>query len=261
MSEELRVEVPDPQTAAATDAGGRESGPQAPVIAARELRKSYPSGDETLHVLDGTELEIRAGERIAVLGASGIGKSTLLHLLGGLDHPDSGSIAFRGVDLARMNERQLAAYRNREVGFVFQFFQLLPEFTALENVMMPLLVGRETREVRERAVELLAQVGLEARGHHYPSQLSGGERQRVAIARALVRRPSLVLADEPTGNLDVETGLRVMEVFARLQHEHGAAIVMATHNAALVEGFDRVLYMQARGHLESRQDVGGASAP
>jgi lipoprotein-releasing system ATP-binding protein len=150
-----------------------------------------------------------------------------------------------------MSERELAAYRNHEVGFVFQFFQLLPEFTALENVMMPLLVGRERHGVRERAADLLEQVGLEARGHHYPSQLSGGERQRVAIARALVRDPSLVLADEPTGNLDVDTGLRVMEVFARVQEERGAAIVMATHNAALVGGFDRVLQMQPGGRLES----------
>ncbi len=223
-----------------------------PVIAAHGLAKSYPSGEEVLHVLERTELEISAGERIAVLGASGIGKSTLLHLLGGLDHPDAGTISFRGDDLATMDERRLASYRNHEVGFVFQFFQLLPEFTALENVMMPLLVGRETDQVAERSADLLEQVGLGARSHHFPSQLSGGERQRVAIARALVQQPSLVLADEPTGNLDVETGLRVMDVFARLQQEHGAAIVMATHNAALVEGFDRVLQMQPRGGLEAQ---------
>jgi len=229
------------------------SDPSTPVIAAHGLAKSYPSGEETLQVLEDTELRINAGERIAVLGASGIGKSTLLHLLGGLDHPDAGTISFRGDDLATMDERQLASYRNREVGFVFQFFQLLPEFTALENVMMPLLVGRETDQVAARSADLLEQVGLGARSHHFPSQLSGGERQRVAIARALVQQPSLVLADEPTGNLDVETGLRVMDVFARLQKEHGAAIVMATHNAALVEGFDRVLQMQPRGRLEARE--------
>jgi lipoprotein-releasing system ATP-binding protein len=223
------------------------------VVAARSLTKSYPSGEETLEVLASTDLTIVAGERIAVLGASGIGKSTLLHLLGGLDHPDAGSIAFRGRDLTDMGETELAAYRNHEIGFVFQFFQLLPEFTALENVMMPLLVGRERKGVRERAAELLAEVGLEKRSHHFPSQLSGGERQRVAIARALVRNPALLLADEPTGNLDVDTGLRVMEVFARVQHERGAAIVMATHNAALVEGFDRVLQMQPGGRLQTRE--------
>jgi len=228
-----------------------------PVIAAYGLAKSYPSGDTVLDVLRATDLEIRAGERIAVLGASGIGKSTLLHLLGGLDHPDSGTIAFRGQDLAQMDERRLAAYRNHEVGFVFQFFQLLPEFTALENVMMPLLVGRETEGVEERARELLTQVGVEERGHHFPSQLSGGERQRVAIARALVREPSLVLADEPTGNLDLDTGRRVMDVFARVQEERGAAIVMATHNVALVEGFERVLHMQPGGRL---QQHGGTPA-
>ena len=222
------------------------------VVSARGVAKRYPSGEDVLEVLTATDLEIGAGERIAVLGASGIGKSTLLHLLGGLDHPDEGSIAFRGQVLAQMSEPQLAAYRNQEVGFVFQFFQLLPEFTALENVMMPLLVGRETRDVRERASDLLAQVGIENRGHHFPSQLSGGERQRVAIARALVRDPSLLLADEPTGNLDLDTGKRVMDVFARVQEERGAAIVMATHNEALLEGFDRVLYMQPGGRLEER---------
>jgi len=224
----------------------------APVVMATSLAKAYPSGEDRLDVLTATDLSIEAGERVAVLGASGIGKSTLLHLLGGLDHPDSGTICFRGRVLAEMSEAELASYRNHEVGFVFQFFQLLPEFTALENVMMPLLVGRERIGVRERAADLLDQVGLAPRAHHYPSQLSGGERQRVAIARALVRSPSLVLADEPTGNLDVDTGLRVMEVFARLQHERGAAIVMATHNPALVEGFDRVLEMQPGGALRDR---------
>lgn len=229
------------------------------VVTATGLVKRYPSGEDVLEVLTATDLEIGAGQRIAVLGASGVGKSTLLHLLGGLDHPDEGSIAFRGQVLAEMSERQLAAYRNQEVGFVFQFFQLLPEFTALENVMMPLLVGRETEGVRERARHLLAEVGIEKRSHHFPSQLSGGERQRVAIARALVREPSLVLADEPTGNLDLDTGKRVMEVFARVQEERGAAIVMATHNEALLEGFDRVLYMQPGGRLEERPP--GAARP
>jgi lipoprotein-releasing system ATP-binding protein len=234
----------------AAASGEARATPGEVVIAASGVAKSYPSGEDVLEVLTATDLEIRAGERIAVLGASGIGKSTLLHLLGGLDHPDAGSIAFRGRALDSMSEGELATYRNHEVGFVFQFFQLLPEFTALENVMMPLLVGREREGVRERAHDLLEQVGLQARSHHYPSQLSGGERQRVAIARALVRGPSLVLADEPTGNLDVDTGLRVMEVFARLQRERGAAIVMATHNPALIGGFDRVLHMQPGGALQ-----------
>ncbi len=223
-----------------------------PVIEARQLAKRYPSGDDILNVLEATDLSIEAGERVAVLGTSGVGKSTLLHLVGGLDRPDSGSIVFRGHSLADMDDRELAAFRNRQVGFVFQFFQLLPEFTALENVMMPLLVGRELSGARSRARELLGQVGIAERAHHFPSQLSGGERQRVAIARALVREPCLVLADEPTGNLDVETGMKVMEAFADVQHQRGAAILMATHNAGLIDGFDRVLEMQPGGALVPR---------
>ncbi len=223
-----------------------------PIIEVRNLAKAYSSGDGTLEVLRATELTIGEGERVAVLGASGVGKSTLLHLIGGLDHPDSGTIHFRGTALAEMDERRLAAFRNNEVGFVFQFFQLLPEFTALENVMMPLLIGRQLDGARGRARALLAHVGVGERSHHFPSQLSGGERQRVAIARALARRPSLVLADEPTGNLDLETGIRVMEVFSGVRQEYGTAILMATHNPRLVDGFDRVLEMQPGGELAPR---------
>ena len=223
-----------------------------PVIEVRGLYKSFPSGDQVLAVLEGTDLVIEAGERIAVLGASGVGKSTLMHLIGGLDHPDSGTILFRGKPLADMAERELAAFRNSEVGFVFQFFQLLPEFSALENVMMPMLIGGDDGSAPERAHELLAQVGVDERAHHYPVQLSGGERQRVAIARALARRPSLLIADEPTGNLDLDTGVRVMEVFASVQEQHGAAILMATHNPGLIEEFDRALQMQPGGKLEPR---------
>ena len=223
-----------------------------PVVEVRKLCKRFPSGDQVLDVLAGTDLAIQPGERIAVLGSSGVGKSTLLHLIGGLDHPDSGSILFRGQSLADMDEPELAAFRNNEVGFVFQFFQLLPEFTALENVMMPMLIGGANGILAERARELLARVGVDERAHHYPVQLSGGERQRVAIARALARQPSLLIADEPTGNIDLETGVRVMGVFARIQQEHGAAILMATHNPALVEGFDRVLQMQPGGTLVPR---------
>lgn len=214
-----------------------------------DLVKTYPSGEKILRVLDGTQLSIEAGQRVAVLGASGVGKSTLLHLLGGLDRPDSGTITFRGQSVAELQEVELAGYRNAEVGFVFQFFQLLPEFTALENVMMPMLIGRQADGARQRATALLEEVGLEDRSHHFPGQLSGGERQRVAIARALSRGPSLLLADEPTGNLDIATGMRVMELFSQVQGEHGAAIVMATHNPALVTGFDRVLEMQPGGIL------------
>ena len=219
------------------------------LVEVTDLVKTYPSGDKTLRVLDGTRLSIDAGQRVAVLGASGVGKSTLLHLLGGLDRPDSGTIDFRGQSIAELPEDAMASYRNAEIGFVFQFFQLLPEFTALENVMMPMLIGRQISQARQRAMALLDEVGLADRGHHFPGQLSGGERQRVAIARALSRDPSLLLADEPTGNLDIKTGMRVMDLFSQVQGEHGAAIVMATHNPALVKGFDRVLEMLPGGHL------------
>jgi lipoprotein-releasing system ATP-binding protein len=223
------------------------------LIEVTDLVKTYPSGEKVLRVLDGTCLSIVAGERVAVLGASGVGKSTLLHLLGGLDRPDSGTIAFRGQSVAELAEDALAGYRNAEVGFVFQFFQLLPEFTALENVMMPMLIGRDAGGARQRASALLEEVGLDERSHHFPGQLSGGERQRVAIARALSRGPSLLLADEPTGNLDISTGMRVMELFSQVQGEHGAAIVMATHNPALLAGFDRVLEMQPGGILQTSE--------
>ncbi|MFQ5742356.1 MAG: ABC transporter ATP-binding protein [Acidobacteriota bacterium] len=224
----------------------------APLVSVAGLTKSYLSGDSVLRVLDGTNLSVVAGERLAVLGASGVGKTTLLHLLGGLDRPDAGTITFRGRCLAELKEEELAVFRNVEIGFVFQFYQLLPEFTALENVMMPLLIGRETRSAKHRGMELLEEVGLEERGHHFPTELSGGERQRVAIARALAREPSLLLADEPTGNLDLDSGKNVMRIFGRIQRDHGAAIVMATHNPQLVMGFDRVLQMHSGGHLRPR---------
>jgi len=240
----------------ATGSGSHGSG-AGPLVEVTDLVKTYPSGEKILRVLDGTQLSVAAGQRVAVLGASGVGKSTLLHLLGGLDRPDSGTITFRGQAIAELAEDALASYRNAEIGFVFQFFQLLPEFTALENVMMPMLIGRQIEPARRRATELLDEVGLADRAHHFPGQLSGGERQRVAIARALSRDPSLLLADEPTGNLDIKTGVRVMELFARVQGEHGAAIVMATHNPALVKGFDRVLEMQPGGLLTPWQAGGG----
>jgi len=239
---------------AGTGQGGGVAGgsPEAgALLEARALVKTFPSGEAVLRVLDGVDLEIEEGERLAVLGASGVGKSTLLHLLGGLDRPDGGEIVFRGRRLDDMSDDELAAFRNASIGFVFQFFQLLPEFTALENVMMPLLIAGRGDEAPEAARALLDDVGLDGRGHHFPTQLSGGERQRVAIARALVRGPALILADEPTGNVDLETGRRVMDVFGRVQQEHGAAILMVTHDPALVEGFDRVLEMVQGGRLRS----------
>lgn len=221
-----------------------------PILSAVELDKSYHSGSAGLDVLSGCSFALAENERVAIVGQSGVGKSTLLHLLAGLDHADSGSIHFGDRDVHAMGESELARFRNRHIGMVFQFYHLLPEFTARENVMMPLLIAGEAAAAPARADALLADVGLEQRGHHFPSELSGGERQRVAIARALARGPEVVLADEPTGNLDHENGQRVMEVFERLYASHRTAMVLVTHNEELVTGFDRVLRMGPGGQLE-----------
>lgn len=220
-----------------------------PLIVADRVVRSYPSGGTELRVLEGTSLTVEAGELVAVVGASGVGKSTLLHLLGGLDRPDDGAILFRGRSLGELSERELADYRNREVGFVFQFYHLLPEFTALENVAMPLLIGRDHESAEARAREILVETGLGERLTHLPGELSGGERQRVAIARALARNPRIVFADEPTGNLDRDTGQRVLELFRQIHRRHGLAVVMVTHNPELAAGFDRVLEMDWGGGL------------
>ena len=216
-----------------------------PVLAATGIAKSYPSGGKQLVVLDGLDLEVKAGELVAVVGASGTGKSTLLHVVGGMDRPDRGEVWHRGRDLAKIAPKDLARFRNREVGFVFQFHFLLPEFTALENVMMPRLIGgarSDQADAEGRA--LLAEVGLAERGHHRPAELSGGEQQRVALARALMNRPSLVLADEPTGNLDEATSLQVWRVFEERVRERQVATVVVTHNLALARRADRVLELR-----------------
>ena len=178
-----------------------------PLLEVEDLKKSYPTGSgEQLTVLRGVSFVVRRGEVVAIVGESGTGKSTLLHLLGALDRPDSGTVHFEGNDIFLKDDDALAAFRNRAVGFVFQFHHLLPEFTALENVAMPALIqGTDLGKARPRALDLLRQLGLEARAEHRPSELSGGEQQRVAVARALMNRPGLVLADEPTGNLDTKT--------------------------------------------------------
>ena len=228
------------------------------LLVADSLSKGYASGTVRLEVLRDCSLEVQAGERVAIIGASGAGKSTLLHLLAGLDRPDAGSLRFRGSLLHEMGERELSAFRNRHVGMVFQFYHLLPEFTAQENVMMPLLIAGEAARAPERADTLLEEVGLSERANHFPSQLSGGERQRVAIARALALEPDLLLADEPTGNLDHENGVRVMTAFQQIHSSHQNATVMVTHNPELVSGFDRVLYMQPGGELTTEQTVATA---
>ncbi len=226
--------------------------PASPVLQARDLRKRYVEEDGSeLTVLDGVEIEVAPGEAVAVVGASGAGKSTLLHLLGGLDRPTAGEVLLDGRDLATVAERELAALRNRRIGFVFQFHHLLREFSALENVMMPqLIAGLDPTRAAERARELLTEVGLGGRLSHRPSQLSGGEQQRVAVARALANRPVLVIADEPSGNLDTHTAEQLHDLFFRLRADHGVAMVLATHNRELADRADRILLLK-EGQIRS----------
>jgi lipoprotein-releasing system ATP-binding protein len=216
------------------------------VLEGRGLRKVYFQEDGSeLRILEGVEISVSAGEAVAIVGASGAGKSTLLHLLGGLDRPTAGEVLLAGRNLAALSERELALVRNERIGFVFQFHHLLRDFTAAENVMMPLLIrGVSRADATERARQLLEDVGLGKRLTHKSSQLSGGEQQRVAVARALANQPVVVIADEPSGNLDTHTGEQLHELFFRLRSEHGVAMVIATHNRDLAERADRVLHMK-----------------
>jgi len=214
------------------------------LISIKGLCKSYSMGSATVEVLRGIDLEIAAATTTALVGASGAGKSTLLHILGALDRPSSGLVSYRGEDLFSRSDQQLADFRNRSIGFVFQFHHLLPEFSALENVLLPALIARQSRKVAEqRAIQLLKQVGLAHRLTHRPGELSGGEQQRVAIARALVLGPELLLADEPTGNLDMRTSEAIHELLARLQQETGITLVIVTHNERLAAGMERVIHL------------------
>ncbi len=213
------------------------------------MTKEFVIGSQVLSVLKNVDLTLRVGEMVTIIGASGAGKSTLLHCLGTLDLPSSGSIEFEGTDIVSLPPPELARFRNRTIGFVFQFHHLLPEFTAVENVMMPAMIGRlPAREARERAEEILAAVGMSHRLRHRPGELSGGEQQRVAIARALVMRPKLLLADEPTGNLDTRTSDEVHALLFRLNEEHRITMLVVTHNMDLARQMPRKIRM-ADGRL------------
>lgn len=217
------------------------------ILEAKNISKVYDEGKIKTTVLSGLDLSIQAGERIAIVGSSGSGKSTLLHLLGGLDTPTTGEVWLKGMCLNQLNETRRGELRNRHLGFIYQFHHLLAEFTATENVAMPLLMRSDVSisQAQSRANDLLKHVGLAHRLHHRPSELSGGERQRVAIARALVTEPALVLADEPTGNLDDENATAVFELLTQLQSSIGMALLMVTHDRRLAARADKILEMKS----------------
>ena len=214
------------------------------LLSARGLRKTYAIGHRSLEVLRGVDLDISAGDFVALRGASGTGKSTLLHLIGGLDTPNAGEITFRNQKISGFSVSQLTEFRNRSVGFVFQAYHLLPELTALENVCVPARIGRvSVAEAGKRGRELLARIGLAERAEHKPSELSGGEQQRVAIARALINQPALLIADEPTGNLDSKTGLEIIEILKSFREGDRTALVIATHDEKVAAHAQRVVQL------------------
>ncbi|TNF72054.1 MAG: ABC transporter ATP-binding protein [Acidobacteria bacterium] len=215
-------------------------------VEARGLKKAYRDGARRVDVLTGIDLRVEPGEFVSVVGPSGSGKSTLLHLLGALDQPDAGAVEIGGTSLAALDARELASFRNRTIGFVFQFQELLPDFDAEENVMMPgRIAGLGVAALRKRARDLLAEVGLEDRMDHYPNELSGGERQRVALCRALLLEPPLLLADEPTGNLDPKSGDQIFNLMLELQARHGTTAMVVTHNPELARRCGRLLRLES----------------
>jgi lipoprotein-releasing system ATP-binding protein len=214
------------------------------------LFKSFTRGPEVIEVLKGVDIEIRRGEGVAIVGASGTGKSTLLHLLGGLERPDKGEILYETGNICSMNDNAIATFRNKQIGFVFQFHFLLPEFSALENVMMPALVSsKKSEETSQKALHLLETVGLKDRISHKPGELSGGEQQRVAIARSLMMSPKVLLADEPTGDLDPATGQKIIDLFKELKISIGITMIVVTHNMELAKSMDRIMILKG-GNLE-----------
>ncbi|MBT7272482.1 MAG: ABC transporter ATP-binding protein [Nitrospina sp.] len=212
------------------------------LLEAIDLHKNYKTTEQVLHILSGASLKLKAGEMLGIIGASGVGKSTLLHVLGGLDLPETGQVLFHGEDICSKENTYLENFRNQRVGFVFQFFNLLSDFTALENAMFPALISRvDKREARELAEELLVQVGLKDRLNHKPSQLSGGESQRVALARSFINKPDLILADEPTGNLDQKASDSLIELIQSLNHKLQQTVVIVTHSQRVASKMNRIV--------------------
>ena len=215
------------------------------VLECQNVKKHFRKDGQTIEVLRGVSLQIKSGEAVAILGSSGVGKSTLLHVLGTLESPSSGKILFSGVDSQALSANELASFRNQSLGFVFQFHYLLQEFTALENVLMPALIGGKKRaDYEPLALELLHEVGLSHRVHHRPGELSGGEQQRVAVARALIMQPKIILADEPTGNLDSVNAAHIRDLLLELNRKRGVTIALVTHDLQLAEAFSRKIEMR-----------------
>jgi len=224
------------------------------LIQLSRVSKTYHMGDETIHALSEVDLEVPDGEFIAIVGPSGSGKSTLMHIIGGLDSPTSGRVAVDGQDLSRAKDKALSQYRNKKVGFIFQTFNLQPTYSALENVALPLvLAGVSPKQRREQAQGALEAVGLADRIKHRPNELSGGQRQRVAIARALVNDPSILLADEPTGNLDTRSGQDIVDLLARTNQERGVTLILVTHDTEVAESARRTLYLRDGRIVEERR--------
>ncbi len=221
------------------------------MLEARNIHKFYNHGAERLHVLAGIDLKIERGKFIAILGPSGAGKTTLIHLLGGLDHPSQGDVFFNGQKIYALSDNDLSGLRNTKIGFVFQFYHLLPEFNVLENVLLPGLIKKKKRDLEPEAKELLKLVGLDKRAQYFPNQLSGGEQQRLAIARALINQPDLLFCDEPTGNLDSTTGSKVMELIQTLNRNRQMSVVLVTHNQEIASDADEIFYLRD-GHIQQR---------